>query len=132
LARHGGGAFSGKDPTKVDRSGTYMVRYIAKNIVAAGLARRCELQVSYAIGDPEPFSVAVFCFGTEAIPEPRIVEIILKTFDLTPRGMIEKLNLRRPIYRQTAAYGHFGRNEPDFTWEKLDAVDALKEAAGID
>jgi len=131
LARHGGGCFSGKDPTKVDRSGSYMMRYIAKNIVAAGLAQRCELQVSYAIGDPEPFSVAVFGFGTEKVPESRIAEIVLDKFDLSPGGMIEFLDLRRPIYKQTAAYGHFGREEPDFTWEKLDSVAMLKEAAGV-
>jgi S-adenosylmethionine synthetase len=131
LARHGGGAFSGKDPTKVDRSGSYMARYIAKNIVAAGLARRCELQIAYAIGDPEPFSVAVFCFGTETVPEERIAEIIGQSFDLSPKGIIDRLQLRRPIYLQTAAYGHFGRNEPDFTWEKLDAVDMLKSEAGL-
>ncbi len=131
LARHGGGAFSGKDPTKVDRSGTYMCRYIAKNIVAAGLAKRCELEIAYAIGDPEPFSVAVFCFGTETIPEERLAEIIHKNFDLAPKAIIDRLQLRRPIYRQTAAYGHFGRNEPDFTWEQLDAVPMLKSEAGL-
>ncbi|MBU0608316.1 MAG: methionine adenosyltransferase [Armatimonadetes bacterium] len=130
-ARHGGGAFSGKDPTKVDRSGAYMARYIAKNVVAAGLADRCELQVSYAIGDPCPFSCAVFCFGTEKIDECKISDIILDTFDLSPDGMIEKLDLRKPIYRRTASYGHFGRNEPGFTWEQLDMVEALKEAAGL-
>jgi len=132
LARHGGGCFSGKDPTKVDRSGAYMMRYIAKNIVAAGLARRCELQVSYAIGDPQPFSVAVFCFGTETIPEERIAQIVLDKFDLSPDGIIDFLDLRRPIYKQTAVYGHFGREEPDFTWERLDSVAMLKEAAGLD
>ena len=131
LARHGGGAFSGKDPTKVDRSGAYMMRYIAKNLVAAGVADRCELQVSYAIGDPKPFSVAVFTFGTNRIPEEKISQIVAETFDLSPRGMIEHLDLRRPIYKKTAAYGHFGRNEPEFTWEKLDAVDAIKSAAGL-
>lgn len=131
LARHGGGAFSGKDPTKVDRSGAYMMRYIAKNLVAAGVAERCELQVAYAIGDPKPFSVAVFTFGTNHIPDDRICEIVAETFDLSPRGMIEHLDLRRPIYKKTAAYGHFGRNEPEFSWEKLDAVDAIKSAAGL-
>jgi S-adenosylmethionine synthetase len=131
LARHGGGAFSGKDPTKVDRSGAYMMRYIAKNLVAAGVAERCELQISYAIGDPKPFSVAVFTFGTNRIPEEKISQIVAETFDLSPRGMIEHLDLRRPIYKKTAAYGHFGRNEPEFTWEKLDAVDAIKSAAGL-
>ncbi len=131
LARHGGGAFSGKDPTKVDRSGAYMMRYIAKNLVAAGVADRCELQVSYAIGDPKPFSVAVFTFGTNRVPEEKISQIVADTFDLSPRGMIEHLDLRRPIYKKTAAYGHFGRSEPEFTWEKLDAVDAIKSAAGL-
>ena len=130
-ARHGGGAFSGKDPTKVDRSGAYMCRYMAKNIVAAGLADRCELQISYAIGDACPFSATVFCFGTETIPEEKISEIILANFDLTPKGMIDKLDLRRPIYRATASYGHFGRTEPEFTWEKLDSVDMLRAAAGL-
>ncbi len=131
LARHGGGAFSGKDPTKVDRSGAYMARYIAKNVVAAGLAERCELQVSYAIGDPQPFSAAVFTFGTNQCCEEKIAQIVLDVFDLSPRGMIDKLQLRRPIYAKTAAYGHFGRNEPEFTWEKLDKVDELKSAAGL-
>jgi S-adenosylmethionine synthetase len=131
LARHGGGAFSGKDPTKVDRSGAYMARYIAKNVVAAGLADRCELQIAYAIGDPKPFSAAVFTFGTAKIDEEKIAQIVLNEFDLSPRGMIEKLNLLRPIYKKTAAYGHFGREEPEFTWEKLDDVERLKDAAGI-
>lgn len=131
LARHGGGAFSGKDPTKVDRSGAYTARYIAKNVVAAGLADKCELQISYAIGDSKPFSVAVFAFGTGAIDEDKIAEIVLNEFDLSPVGMIERLDLRRPIYKKTAVYGHFGREEPEFTWEKLDAVEQLKEAAGI-
>jgi len=130
-ARHGGGAFSGKDPTKVDRSGTYFARYVAKNIVAAGLARKCEIEIAYAIGDPDPFSIAVFCFGTEAIPEDRIAEIVGANFDFSPLGMIEHLKLRRPIFRKTAAYGHFGRNDPDFTWERLDAVDMLREEAGL-
>ncbi|MCD6361876.1 MAG: methionine adenosyltransferase [Armatimonadetes bacterium] len=130
-ARHGGGAFSGKDPTKVDRSGAYMARYVAKNVVAAGLARKCELEIAYAIGDAEPFSAAVFCFGTEVIPEERISEIILKVFDFSPKAMIERLDLRRPIFRKTAAYGHFGREDEDFTWEKLDAVDELKREAGL-
>ena len=130
-ARHGGGAFSGKDPTKVDRSGAYMMRYIAKNVVAAGLADRCELQVSYAIGDPQPFSVAAFCQGTHKVSEDDICCIVTELFDLSPKGIIDKLDLRRPIYRKTAAYGHFGRNEPEFTWEKLDMVDAVREAAGL-
>jgi len=131
LARHGGGCFSGKDPTKVDRSGAYMMRYIAKNLVAAGVADKCELQVSYAIGDAEPFSVAAFTFGTGRIPDEQIGELVLSSFDLSPRGMIEKLDLRRPIYRKTAAYGHFGRSEPEFTWERLDAVETIKGAAGL-
>jgi len=130
-ARHGGGAFSGKDPTKVDRSGTYFARYVAKNIVAAGLARKCEIEIAYAIGDPDPFSIAVFCFGTEAIPEDRIAKIVGANFDFSPLGMIAHLKLRRPIFRKTAAYGHFGRNHPDFTWERLDAVDMLREEAGL-
>ncbi len=131
FSRHGGGCFSGKDPTKVDRSGAYMARYVAKNVVAAGLAKRCEIQVSYAIGDPQPFSAAVFAAGTNAIPEERIAEIVLSKFDFSPSGMIEKLDLRRPIYRKTAAYGHFGREEPEFTWERLDAVEMLREEAGL-
>jgi S-adenosylmethionine synthetase len=131
LARHGGGAFSGKDPTKVDRSGAYMMRYICKNLVAAGLADKCELQVAYAIGDAEPFSVAAWTFGTAHLDEDRISEIVTKLFDLSPRGMIEHLDLRRPIYRKTASYGHFGRTDPDFTWEKLDMVEALRAEAGL-
>ena len=130
-ARHGGGAFSGKDPTKVDRSGAYMMRYIAKNIVAAGLADRCELQVSYAIGDPQPCSVAAFCQGSHKVSEDDICCLVTEMFDLSPKGIIDKLDLRRPIYRKTAAYGHFGRNEPEFTWEKLDMVDAVRGAAGL-
>jgi S-adenosylmethionine synthetase len=131
LARHGGGAFSGKDPTKVDRSGAYMCRYIAKNVVAAGLARRCELEIAYAIGDHEPFSIAVFCFGTELVAEERIEEIVRANFDLSPKAIIDRLQLRRPIYKQTAAYGHFGRSEPEFTWEQLDAVPMLQAEAGL-
>ncbi len=130
-ARHGGGCFSGKDPTKVDRSGGYFARYVAKNVVAAGLARKCEIEVAYAIGDPEPFSVAVFCFGTEVIPEEQIAKIVAANFDFSPMGMIEHLKLRRPIYRKTAAYGHFGRDDKDFTWERLDAVEMLREEAGL-
>ncbi len=130
-ARHGGGSFSGKDCTKVDRSGSYMTRYIAKNIVAAGLADRCEIQVAYAIGDAEPLSVTVWTLGTAKIADTGSARIAEEVFDLTPRGMIEHLNLRRPIFKQTAAYGHFGRNEPDFTWEKLDAVDLLREEAKL-
>ncbi len=130
-ARHGGGAFSGKDPTKVDRSASYMVRYLAKNIVAAGLAERCEVHIAYAIGEEEPFSLGVFSFDTGKIPEAEVERIIVENFDLTPRGIIKFLDLRRPIYRKTAAYGHFGREEPEFTWERLDAVDLLREKAGI-
>jgi len=130
-ARHGGGAFSGKDPTKVDRSGAYFARYVAKNVVAAGLARKCEIEVSYAISDPDPFSIAVFCFGTEAIPEEQIAKIVGGNFDFSPRAMIERLDLRRPIFRKTASYGHFGREDKDFTWERLDAVEMLKEEAGL-
>jgi len=131
MARHGGGAFSGKDPSKVDRSAAYAVRYVAKNIVAAGLAERCEIQVSYAIGIAEPTSISVQTFGTGKINDDRIVELIREHFDLKPGGLIRMLDLLRPIYRNTAAYGHFGREEPDFTWEKTDKADALKDAAGI-
>jgi S-adenosylmethionine synthetase len=127
--RHGGGAFSGKDPTKVDRSAAYMARYIAKNIVAAGLARRCEVQLAYAIGVAEPVSVLVDTFGTGTVPDQKLQQLIRKNFKLTPRDIIESLNLRRPIYRKTAAYGHFGRNDPDFTWEATDKAKALKEQA---
>ena len=125
-AHHGGGAFSGKDPSKVDRSAAYAGRYVAKNIVAAGLAKRCEIQVSYAIGVAEPTSVMVNTFGTGTIPDEEIVKRVLSVFDLTPYGLIEMLDLIRPIYRQTAAYGHFGRELPDFTWEKTDRAAALK------
>ncbi|MBN1559875.1 methionine adenosyltransferase [candidate division KSB1 bacterium] len=126
-ARHGGGAFSGKDPTKVDRSAAYAARYIAKNIVAAGLAKKCEIQLAYAIGVAEPVSICVDTFGTGELPGEEIVKLILNTFDLTPKGIITMLNLRRPIYKQTAAYGHFGREGDAFTWEKLDKVQALKK-----
>jgi len=125
-AHHGGGAFSGKDPSKVDRSAAYAGRYVAKNIVAAGLAKRCEVQVSYAIGIAEPTSVMVNTFGTGTIPDDEIIKRVRAVFDLTPYGIIEMLDLIRPIYRQTAAYGHFGRELPDFTWEKTDRADALK------
>ena len=125
-AHHGGGAFSGKDPSKVDRSAAYAGRYVAKNIVAAGLAKRCEIQVSYAIGVAEPTSVMVNTFGTGTIPDEEIVKRVRAVFDLTPYGIIEMLDLIRPIYRQTAAYGHFGRELPDFTWEKTDRAAALK------
>jgi S-adenosylmethionine synthetase len=129
MGRHGGGAFSGKDPTKVDRSACYMARYIAKNIVAAGLAQRCEVQLAYAIGVAEPVSVAVNTFGTGTAPEPRIVELVRSVFPLTPKGMIDHLNLRRPIYRATAAFGHFGRTESSFTWEAADQAELLREEA---
>lgn len=128
MARHGGGAFSGKDPSKVDRSAAYAGRYVAKNIVAAGLAERCELQVSYAIGVAEPTSIAVNTFGTGRASDERIVELVREHFDLRPKGLIDALDLKRPIYRQTAAYGHFGREEADFTWEKTDKAQALQAA----
>lgn len=131
MARHGGGAFSGKDPSKVDRSAAYAGRYVAKNIVAAGLAERCEIQVSYAIGVADPTSISVNTFGTGRISDDAISALIAKHFDLRPRGIIESLDLRRPIYRDTAAYGHFGRNNPNFTWEKTDLADALKADAGL-
>jgi S-adenosylmethionine synthetase len=131
MARHGGGAFSGKDPSKVDRSAAYMARYVAKNIVAAGLADRCEIQVSYAIGVAEPTSISVETFGTGKISEDRLVQIIRDNFDLRPKGLIKMLDLLKPIYQATAAYGHFGRTEESFTWEKTDKVDALIDAAGI-
>jgi S-adenosylmethionine synthetase len=129
--RHGGGAFSGKDPTKVDRSAAYMARYIAKNIVAAGLADKAEVQLAYAIGVAEPVSVLVDTFGTGKVPDAKLTELVRKNFSLTPKGIIESLNLRRPIYRKTAAYGHFGRNDKDFTWEATDKAAALAEQAGI-
>jgi S-adenosylmethionine synthetase len=128
--RHGGGAFSGKDPTKVDRSAAYMARYIAKNIVAAGLADRCEVQLAYAIGVAEPVSVLVDTFGTGKLSGAQLTQLVRKNFSLTPKAIIETLKLRRPIYRQTAAYGHFGRNEADFTWEATDKAKALAEQAG--
>jgi S-adenosylmethionine synthetase len=129
--RHGGGAFSGKDPTKVDRSAAYMARYIAKNIVAAGLAERAEVQLAYAIGVAEPVSVRIETFGTGKVGEAKLTELVRKNFSLTPKGIIESLNLRRPIYRKTAAYGHFGRTEPEFTWEATDKAAALAEQAGL-
>jgi S-adenosylmethionine synthetase len=128
MARHGGGAFSGKDPSKVDRSAAYAGRYVAKNIVAAGLADRCEIQVSYAIGVAEPTSISVNTFGTGKLSDTQIVELIRQNFDLRPRGLIDMLNLLRPIYRPTASYGHFGRELPDFTWEKTDKAAALRKA----
>jgi len=130
-APHGGGAFSGKDPSKVDRSAAYAGRYVAKNIVAAGLAERCMVQVSYAIGVAKPTSLMVDTFGTGKIPEARIVELIQSHFDLRPKGIIQMLDLMRPIYTRTASYGHFGRDEPDFTWEVTDKAAALKAAAGL-
>jgi S-adenosylmethionine synthetase len=131
VGSHGGGCFSGKDPTKVDRSGSYMARYVAKNIVAAGIADRVQLQVAYAIGMPEPVSVLAETFGTGKIPSEEIVKIIRNNFDLTPQGMINTLNLRRPVFKKTAAYGHFGRNDPDFTWEKTDKAELLRKEAGL-
>ena len=130
MGRHGGGAFSGKDPTKVDRSACYMARYIAKNIVASKLATRCEVQLAYAIGVAEPVSVSVDTFGTGAIPDDRFTDLVRKNFNLTPRAIIDHLKLRRPIYRKTAAFGHFGRTEDTFTWEFTDKAEALKEHAG--
>ena len=130
-ARHGGGAFSGKDPTKVDRSASYAARYAAKNVVAAGLAERCEIELAYAIGIAQPVSILVDTQGTGKLPDDKIAEIVSKVFDFTPGGIIRKLDLRRPIFRKTAAYGHFGREDADFTWEKTDMVDALKAAAGL-
>lgn len=131
MARHGGGAFSGKDPSKVDRSAAYAGRYVAKNIVAAGLADRCEIQVSYAIGVAEPTSISIDTFGTAKIAEDVIINLIRTHFDLRPKGLINMLDLKRPIYRPTAAYGHFGREQADFTWERTDKADALRAAAGL-
>ncbi|MFZ9986756.1 MAG: methionine adenosyltransferase [Candidatus Nanopelagicales bacterium] len=130
MARHGGGAFSGKDPSKVDRSAAYAMRWVAKNVVAAGLAKRCEVQVAYAIGKAHPVGVFVQTFGTGVLPDERIQEAVLEVFDLRPAAIIRDLDLLRPIYRPTAAYGHFGRELPDFTWERTDRADALKAAAG--
>jgi S-adenosylmethionine synthetase len=131
MGRHGGGAFSGKDPTKVDRSACYMARYVAKNLVAAGLAARAEVQLAYAIGVAEPVSVMVNTFGTGKVEDSRLAEIVIENFSLTPAGMIQHLNLRRPIYRKTAAFGHFGRTEDTFTWEKADQSEVLREAAQL-
>jgi S-adenosylmethionine synthetase len=128
MARHGGGAFSGKDPSKVDRSAAYAGRYVAKNIVAAGLADRCEIQISYAIGVAEPTSIAIDSFGTGRLSDDRIADLVREHFDLRPKGLVAMLDLKRPIYRKTAAYGHFGREDPDFTWENIDKADALKAA----
>ena len=130
-SRHGGGAFSGKDPSKVDRSACYMARYVAKNIVAAGLARKVEVQLAYAIGVAEPVSVMVDTFGTGTIPDEQITDLIRAIFKLTPKAIIETLDLRRPIYRATAAYGHFGRTGPGFTWERTDKADAIRKEAGV-
>ncbi|MEC7149916.1 MAG: methionine adenosyltransferase [Pseudomonadota bacterium] len=131
MSRHGGGAFSGKDPSKVDRSAAYAGRYVAKNIVAAGLADRCEIQVSYAIGVAEPTSISIDTFGTAKVAESTIIDLVRTHFDLRPKGLINMLDLKRPIYRPTAAYGHFGREQADFTWERTDKADALRAAAGI-
>ena len=127
-AHHGGGAFSGKDPSKVDRSAAYAARYVAKNIVAAGLASRCEVQISYAIGVAKPTSVAVTTFGTGKLSDEKIADLVQKHFDLRPKGIVQMLNLLRPIYEKTAAYGHFGRDEPEFSWEGLDKVETLRGA----
>jgi S-adenosylmethionine synthetase len=131
MARHGGGAFSGKDPSKVDRSAAYAMRWVAKNVVAAGLADRCETQVAYAIGKAKPVGVFVECFGTEQVPVDRIQDAVLQVFDLRPAAIIRDLDLLRPIYSQTAAYGHFGREEPDFSWERTDRIEVLRSAAGL-
>ncbi|TMA99505.1 MAG: methionine adenosyltransferase [Deltaproteobacteria bacterium] len=131
MGHHGGGAFSGKDPSKVDRSAAYAARWVAKNVVAAGLARRCEVQVAYAIGIAEPVSVMVETFGTNAVPEERIERAVRETFSLKPASIIKELDLLRPIYEKTAAYGHFGRSEPEFTWERTDRADSLRGAAGL-
>jgi S-adenosylmethionine synthetase len=130
-APHGGGAFSGKDPTKVDRSAAYAARWVAKNVVAAGLTERCQIQVAYAIGVAHPLSILVDTFGTEAIPVPKIEELVREHFDLRPAAILRDLELRRPIYAKTAAYGHFGREDGDFTWERTDRAEALREAAGL-
>jgi S-adenosylmethionine synthetase len=131
MARHGGGAFSGKDPSKVDRSAAYAMRWVAKNVVAAGLARRCEVQVAYAIGKAHPVGLFVECFGTETVPVGAIQDAVVSVFDLRPAAIIRDLDLLRPVYAQTAAYGHFGRELPDFTWERTDRVDDLRAAAGL-
>ena len=128
MSRHGGGAFSGKDPSKVDRSAAYAMRWVAKNVVAAGLATRCEVQVAYAIGKAQPVGVFVETFGTGIVSDEKIQQAILKVFDLRPAAIIRDLDLKRPIYRKTAAYGHFGREDKDFTWEKTDRAEALKSA----
>jgi S-adenosylmethionine synthetase len=131
MGRHGGGAFSGKDPTKVDRSACYMARYIAKNIVAAGLATKCEVQLAYAIGVAQPVSIMLDTYRTNTVSHDKIVELIRENFEMTPGGIIKSLNLRRPIYKQTAAYGHFGRNNKDFTWERTDKAEEMRKGAGF-
>jgi S-adenosylmethionine synthetase len=131
VGSHGGGCFSGKDPTKVDRSGAYISRYIAKNIVAAGIGDRVEVQLAYAIGVPEPVSILIDTFGTGKVEEEKIVKLVRNNFDLTPKGIIDHLRLRRPIYKKTAAYGHFGKTDPDFTWEHTDKAETLKKQAGL-
>ena len=131
MGRHGGGAFSGKDPSKVDRSAAYMGRYVAKNLVAAGLCDRCEVQVAYAIGMAQPVSIMVNTFGTGKLPEERLSALVRETFDMRPAAIIEQLDLLRPIYLKTAAYGHFGRELPEFTWEKTDKAALLKQKAGL-
>ena len=131
MGRHGGGAFSGKDPTKVDRSACYAARYVAKNIVAAGLATKCEIELAYAIGVAEPVSILIDTYGTNTVPQKKIVAAVRENFDLTPGGIIKGLKLRRPIYKKTAAYGHFGRQDKDFTWEKTDKAEALRKDAGM-
>ena len=128
---HGGGCFSGKDPSKVDRSASYMGRHIAKNIVAAGLSKKCEIQIAYAIGVAQPVSVMVDLMGTGVVPKKKVEELVTEVFDLRPAAIIEHLDLLRPIYRKTSAYGHFGRNEPEFSWEKTDIADVLREKAGL-
>jgi len=130
-SRHGGGAFSGKDPSKVDRSAAYAARYVAKNIVAAGLAKKCEIQVAYAIGIARPVSVLVETFGTGKIPDDKLAKLVERHFDLRPKGIIHSLDLLRPIYEKTAAYGHFGRDEPEFTWESTNKAAALRADAGV-
>jgi S-adenosylmethionine synthetase len=131
VGSHGGGCFSGKDPSKVDRSGCYMARYIAKNVVAAGLADKCEIQISYAIGVAQPVAVMIDTFGTGRIPDEKILELVEKHFDMRPKAIIDHLNLLRPIYRKTAVFGHFGRDDPDFTWERIDKAGTLRKEAGI-
>ncbi len=131
-ARHGGGCFSGKDPTKVDRSASYMARYVAKNLVAAGLCDQCEIQLAYAIGVPEPVSICVDTRGTGVLPDERLAQLVEKVFDLTPKGIIQHLDLRRPIYKKTAVYGHFGRELPEFTWERIDMAETLRKEAELD